>query len=91
MKFEVKANLQYYIHSPSTLIINVHALRTPHQSVLQETFTIDPYMKVEELIAILQRQNVNLRETRDLLLPRLLSGQLSLVEINSSQVTAAAH
>ena len=51
MKFEVKANLQYYIHSPSTLIINVHALRTPHQSVLQETFTIAPYFKVEELIS----------------------------------------
>jgi transglutaminase-like putative cysteine protease len=51
MKFEVKANLQYYIHSPSTLIINVHALRTPHQAVLQESFTIDPYMKVEELIS----------------------------------------
>jgi transglutaminase-like putative cysteine protease len=51
MKFEVKANLQYYIHSPSTLIVNIHALRTPHQSVLQETFTLEPYMKVEELIS----------------------------------------
>jgi len=45
-----------------------------------------------ELIAMLQRQNVNLRQTRDLLLPRLLSGQLSLAEIedNPPQVTAAA-
>jgi transglutaminase-like putative cysteine protease len=51
MKFEVKAQLQYLIHQPSTLIINVHALRTPHQSVLQESFTIDPYMKVEELLS----------------------------------------
>jgi transglutaminase-like putative cysteine protease len=51
MKFEVKAQLQYVIHQPSTLIINVHALRTPHQSVLQESFTIDPYMKVEELLS----------------------------------------
>ena len=35
-----------------------------------------------ELIANLQRQNLNLRATRDLLLPRLMSGQLSLTGIN---------
>ena len=49
MKFEVSATLEYYVHTPSTLIINVHALRTPNQAVLKETFTINPYMKVEEL------------------------------------------
>jgi transglutaminase-like putative cysteine protease len=51
MKFEVKATLQYYIHGPSTLIINIHALRSPHQAVLQENLVITPYMKGEELIS----------------------------------------
>jgi transglutaminase-like putative cysteine protease len=50
MKFEVKAELEYAIHAPTTLILNIHALRTPSQTVLEETFTIEPYVKVEELV-----------------------------------------
>lgn len=42
-----------------------------------------------ELIALLQRQNANLRQTRDLLLPRLLSGQLSLAETEGNPVLVA--
>ncbi len=41
-----------------------------------------------ELIANLQRQNLNLRATRDLLLPRLMSGQLSLADVNDLARTA---
>ena len=33
-----------------------------------------------ELVAVLQRQITNLRATRDLLLPRLMSGRLSLAQ-----------
>src|SRR5215212_8551110 len=51
MKFEVKAELEYTIHIPTTLILNIHALRTPSQTVLEETFTIEPYVKVEELVS----------------------------------------
>lgn len=51
MKFEINAELGYDILSPSTLFLNIHALRTPHQAVLQESFTIEPHMKVEELIS----------------------------------------
>jgi transglutaminase-like putative cysteine protease len=51
MKFKVKAELQYYVPIPSTLILNIHALRTPNQTVLEEVFSIEPYMKVEELIS----------------------------------------
>lgn len=51
MKFRVEASLDYSVDLPSTLILDVHALRTPHQSVLLETFTIEPYMKVEELLS----------------------------------------
>src|SRR4051812_42922017 len=51
MKFKVKADLEYDVQSTTTLILNIHALRTAHQSVLEEVFTIDPYMKVEELLS----------------------------------------
>lgn len=51
MKFEVGASLEYEIITPSTLIFNLHALRTPHQTVLEEAFGIEPYMKVEELVS----------------------------------------
>jgi transglutaminase-like putative cysteine protease len=51
MKLAIIANLEYDVQTPSTLILNLHALRTPHQTVLEEVFTIDPYLKVEELIS----------------------------------------
>ncbi len=54
--------------------------------LLPPTALLDQFAKVTvphaELIALLQRQNVNLRRTRDLLLPRLLSGQLSSSNAN---------
>jgi transglutaminase-like putative cysteine protease len=51
MKFKVSAWLEYDIIAPSTLILNIHALRTAHQTVLEETLFIDPYIKIEELNA----------------------------------------
>ena len=51
MKFEVSANLEYNVSAASTLVLNIHALRTPAQTVLSETFTTDPYLKLEELIS----------------------------------------
>ncbi len=47
MKFETKAELKYNILSPATLILNIHALRTPRQTVLEERLVID--LKAEEL------------------------------------------
>src|SRR6202012_6302559 len=52
MKFNVSAEMGYDIRSAGTLILNVHALRTPTQAVLEETFTIEPYIKVEELFSV---------------------------------------
>lgn len=49
MKFETHAELKYNILSPSTLILNIHALRTPRQTVSEESLVVDPYIKVEEL------------------------------------------
>lgn len=49
MKLEISANLKYTVNSPSTLLLNIHALRTQKQTVLEETLLIEPYLKVEEL------------------------------------------
>jgi len=52
MKFKVSAELGYEVKAPSTLIINIHALRTPHQTVLNEKLEIDPYLKAEEIPSV---------------------------------------
>jgi transglutaminase-like putative cysteine protease len=52
MKFNVVAEMGYEVRSAGTLILNIHALRTPTQSVLEETFTIEPYYKAEEIFAV---------------------------------------
>ena len=51
MKFDVSTEMQYTARSAGTIILNIHALRTPHQAVLSETFDIEPYVKVEELVS----------------------------------------
>ncbi|SDT37502.1 Transglutaminase-like enzyme, putative cysteine protease [Mucilaginibacter mallensis] len=50
MKFDVFTEMEYTVNSPGTLVLNIHALRTPNQTVLNETFVIDPYIKFEELV-----------------------------------------
>lgn len=52
MKFNVSADLTYQVYQPSTIILNIHALRSPQQTVLEETFTIEPYVKAEELFSV---------------------------------------
>ncbi|MDB5129010.1 transglutaminase family protein [Mucilaginibacter sp.] len=52
MKFKVSAELGYEVKAPSTLILNVHALRTAHQTILDEKLSIEPYIKAEELPSI---------------------------------------
>lgn len=49
MKLEINAELKYIINSPSTLVLNIHALRTQKQIVLEEILSIEPYLKAEEL------------------------------------------
>lgn len=49
MKFQVSASLVYEVRSPGTLIFCIHAMRTPAQAVLEETFTTEPYLKMEDL------------------------------------------
>ncbi|GAB3928963.1 transglutaminase-like domain-containing protein [Mucilaginibacter myungsuensis] len=49
MKLNVTAQLNYVVKSASTIILNIHALKTADQQVLQETFTTTPEVKMEEL------------------------------------------
>ncbi|MCO5935507.1 transglutaminase family protein [Mucilaginibacter sp. RB4R14] len=49
MKFKVSAELGYDVKAPSTLILNVHALRTARQTILNEKLSIEPDIMAEEL------------------------------------------
>jgi transglutaminase-like putative cysteine protease len=51
MKFKVSSELEYTVRFPTTFILNIHALRTSTQTVLEETFFIDPFIRVEELLS----------------------------------------
>jgi transglutaminase-like putative cysteine protease len=51
MKLEVGCELKYTIYSPSTLILGIHALKTPKQLVLEEALEITPNTTAEELEA----------------------------------------
>jgi transglutaminase-like putative cysteine protease len=48
MKFKINSEMEYNVLQPSTLILNIHALRTPHQTVLEEVLTVDPEHRIEE-------------------------------------------
>jgi len=50
MRFEVTAHLEYIVKFPSTLIFNIHAQRHHGQTVLQEQFAVEPYVKAEEFV-----------------------------------------
>lgn len=52
MKFKVSSELAYQFNSPGTLILNIHALKTPYQQILEEFFIVEPYFYYEELISI---------------------------------------
>ncbi|GAA3979112.1 transglutaminase-like domain-containing protein [Mucilaginibacter dorajii] len=49
MKFNVFTQMEYVVWAPGTLILSIHALRTPNQTVISEEFSIEPYIKFEEL------------------------------------------
>ncbi|WDF54225.1 transglutaminase-like domain-containing protein [Mucilaginibacter sp. KACC 22063] len=52
MKFKVSAELGYDVKSASTLILNIHALKNGHQTILDEKLIIDPYIQAEEFVAL---------------------------------------
>lgn len=50
MRFLVTGHLEYEVKFPSTLILNIHAQRTSSQTILEEHFAVEPYVKVEEFL-----------------------------------------
>ncbi len=50
MRFQVSGHLEYTVTFPSTLIFNVHAQRNSGQTILDERFSVEPYVKVEEFV-----------------------------------------
>lgn len=60
MRFSVSGALSYNVKSAATFIINLHALRTRTQVVLQESFYIDPYYKIEEFTSSDENRYVRL-------------------------------
>jgi transglutaminase-like putative cysteine protease len=51
MQFKVAADFQYSVAQRSTVIFNVHALRTPSQEILEERFSVDPKVRCEEFLS----------------------------------------
>lgn len=51
MRFAVSAELGYDVRSSGTLILNIHALRTSNQIILDETLIIEPDIFAEELLS----------------------------------------
>ncbi len=51
MRFHISGHLEYAITFPSTLILNIHAQRSASQTILEEQFTVEPYIKVEEFLS----------------------------------------
>ena len=51
MEFKVGAELDYAVGQRSTAILNVHALRTPTQEILEEHFSVEPKVRCEEFLS----------------------------------------
>ena len=50
MRFAVRSQMEYEVFSPSTLILNIHALKTTHQTIYKESLSISPHLQHVELI-----------------------------------------
>lgn len=51
MRFQVSGHLEYLVAFPSTLILNIHAQRNSAQSIVEESFIVDPPVRHEEFLA----------------------------------------
>ena len=50
MRFHVSGRLEYNVRFPSTMIFNIHAQRTPGQTILHERFSVEPDLHFEEFV-----------------------------------------
>ncbi len=49
MKFRVSSTLEYTIRNEGTILLNLHASKTPSQTVYEESFVVEPAGKSQEL------------------------------------------
>jgi type I restriction enzyme S subunit len=66
---------------------NAPILRPAESVLAQFQDLLAPILRLQE---VLRRQNRNLRRTRDLLLPKLMSGELDVSTINAQPLTLTA-
>jgi transglutaminase-like putative cysteine protease len=85
MKFKVTGQLGYEVIAPSTFILNIHALRTPAQAILEETFTVEPYFKIEEFSHYTENRFIRLEVTE----PTTLNISYSALVDTSFKLTTA--
>ncbi|WP_342646170.1 transglutaminase family protein [Mucilaginibacter sp. CSA2-8R] len=85
MKFKVTGQLGYEVTAPSTFILNIHALRTPAQAILEETFTVEPYFKIEEFSHYTENRFIRLEVTE----PTMLNISYSALVDTSFKLTPA--
>jgi transglutaminase-like putative cysteine protease len=85
MKFKVTGQLGYEVTAPSTFILNIHALRTPAQAILEETFTVEPYFKIEEFSHYTENRFIRLEVTE----PTTLNISYSALVDTSFKLTPA--
>jgi transglutaminase-like putative cysteine protease len=85
MKFKVTGQLGYEVTAPSTFILNIHALRTPAQAILEETFTVEPYIKIEEFSHYTENRFIRLEVTE----PTTLNISYSALVDTSFKLTPA--
>jgi transglutaminase-like putative cysteine protease len=51
MHFSVESTVSYTVPQRSTAILNIHVLRTPSQTVVEEVFTVEPRVRCEEFLS----------------------------------------
>lgn len=51
MRFAVSCEISYEVTAPSTLLVNVHAMQSASQTILEETFVIEPNAHRDEFVS----------------------------------------
>lgn len=51
MQFKVSAEFEYLVGQRSTIILDVHALRTSRQEIVEEQFSVTPKVRCEEFLS----------------------------------------
>ena len=85
---DIQGMVEFAAHGTGKLATDrIQALAIPHPPELIQKLFIESVEPIMELISNLQRYNRVIRKARDLLLPRLVSGELDLSDLDLGPVT----